>query len=554
MVIPAIGRRFAGVPRRPEHDHRRAVVIGACLLVVVLLVPAGPSALGATPSVNCNAGGNLQAKIDAAAPGSTILVKGTCFGSFEISGKGLTLKGNPTATLDGNDLDRTLDVTAAGKAVHLVGLTVTGGSTGTGAGIGSLAASLTLTNVRVTGNLAAQTSGDPRGGGILSTGDLILTGSTVSANRVLATENAFDPDGGGLYVQNGDLTIKNSVISGNRATAVPDSGFNRAKGGGFYLDGGTLTVQGSTISGNRVTTSAPASAEAYGAAGYLVAGSAAVISASVVQGNITTAISDSGQAFAEGGGLFADQLRLARSTVDGNRAIATATGTNAFAEGGGIDAATSVTMTSSTVSRNSAMGKTSAAGFSASGHGGGIFSPALEATNSTIALNGVRATSPGAGGASSAQGGGVYAQSGVSSLINSTVAGNTTAASGDTVSRVGGGVLGSPNMTLNASILANNTAIFGPDCSGGPASAGHNLIRNPENCSIVLLGTDKVGMDPKLGLLQANGGPTQTMAIALTSPARDAIPTPCPVARDQRGVHRPQGPKCDIGAYERKLT
>jgi hypothetical protein len=62
-------------------------------------------------------------------------------------------------------------------------------------------------------------------------------------------------------------------------------------------------------------------------------------------------------------------------------------------------------------------------------------------------------------------------------------------------------------------------------------------------------------VDPKLGPLQANGGPTQTMAIALTSPARNAIPgAACAVARDQRGVHRPQGPGCDIGAYERKVA
>jgi fibronectin-binding autotransporter adhesin len=545
--------RFAPICPRPR--RRTGTVAVAAFLVAALVLVLPGQAHAATLSVNCNTGGNLQAKIDAAAPGTTILVKGTCFGSFEISGKGLTLKGNPTATLDGNDLGRTLDISAPGKAVHLVGLTVTGGSTGTGAGIASLAGSLTLTNVRITGNLAAQTSGNPSGGGIFSSGDLTLTGSTVSANRVLATENAFEPDGGGLYVVNGDLTIKNSVISGNRATAVPTSGFNRAKGGGIYLDGGTLTVQGSTITGNRVTTSAPGSAEAYGAAGYLVAGSAGVISASVVKGNITTATSASGQAGAEGGGLFADQLRLARSTVDGNQAVATASGTNAIAEGGGIDAGTSVTMTASTVSRNSATAKTSTAGFSASAHAGGIFSSAVKATNSTIALNGVRATSPGTGGVSSAEGGGIHAASGVSSLVNSTVAGNTTAASGGTVFRLGGGVFGSPNMTLNATILANNTAIFGPDCYNGPASAGHNLIRNPADCSVTLKGTDKVGVDPKLGPLQANGGPTQTMAIALTSPARNAIPgAACAVERDQRGVHRPQGPRCDIGAYERKLT
>ncbi len=55
--------------------------------------------------------------------------------------------------------------------------------------------------------------------------------------------------------------------------------------------------------------------------------------------------------------------------------------------------------------------------------------------------------------------------------------------------------------------------------------------------------------------MKNNGGPTQTMAPAPGSPARNAIPkAACAVARDQRGVRRPQGPRCDIGAYERKAT
>ena len=116
-------------------------------------------------------------------------------------------------------------------------------------------------------------------------------------------------------------------------------------------------------------------------------------------------------------------------------------------------------------------------------------------------------------------------------------------------------MFGSSQMTLKATVLANNTAIFGPDCSNGPVSAGHNLIRDTSNCSFIQKSSDKVGVDPKLGSLKGNGGPTQTIAIALSSPARDAIPkAACAVPKDQRGVHRPQGPRCDIGAYERKVA
>ena len=55
-------------------------------------------------------------------------------------------------------------------------------------------------------------------------------------------------------------------------------------------------------------------------------------------------------------------------------------------------------------------------------------------------------------------------------------------------------------------------------------------------------------IDPRLGPLQDNGGPTPTHALLLGSPAIDAS-SACP-ATDQRGVTRPQGAGCDIGAFE----
>src|SRR5205823_12599914 len=95
----------------------------------------GPPAW-ATISVNCNKGGDLQSKLNSAASGSTILISGTCHGNFSIFGKTLTLKGNPTGTLDGQDAGNTLGDISGGFSLHLVQLTVTGGgSTGAGAGI-----------------------------------------------------------------------------------------------------------------------------------------------------------------------------------------------------------------------------------------------------------------------------------------------------------------------------------------------------------------------------------------------------------------------------------
>ncbi|MBV9768659.1 MAG: hypothetical protein JOZ32_03735 [Bryobacterales bacterium] len=73
------------------------------------------------------------------------------------------------------------------------------------------------------------------------------------------------------------------------------------------------------------------------------------------------------------------------------------------------------------------------------------------------------------------------------------------------------------------------------------------------------LNSTPAGLDP--AGLQNNGGPTQTIALLPTSPAVNAMPLSpinyctaldgvTPVATDQRGVPRPQGPACDMGAFE----
>jgi hypothetical protein len=70
----------------------------------------------------------------------------------------------------------------------------------------------------------------------------------------------------------------------------------------------------------------------------------------------------------------------------------------------------------------------------------------------------------------------------------------------------------------------------------------NNFITSPESAILFA--------DPLLGALADNGGPTQTRALSSGSPAIDAgNNSACPAA-DQRGILRPQGGGCDIGAYE----
>jgi len=97
--------------------------------------------------------------------------------------------------------------------------------------------------------------------------------------------------------------------------------------------------------------------------------------------------------------------------------------------------------------------------------------------------------------------------------------------------------------------VANSTSA--PNCIGPISeSAGYNLDSGA-SCGFSK-STDLTTTDPLLGPLFNYGGPTSTMALLPGSPAIDhggASVNGCPTT-DQRGVVRPQGPACDIGAYE----
>ena len=122
--------------------------------------------------------------------------------------------------------------------------------------------------------------------------------------------------------------------------------------------------------------------------------------------------------------------------------------------------------------------------------------------------------------------------------------------------------------------MGDNTAGSAPDCASpyvALRSEGYNLIGNADGCDVAAAPGDLIGspsgggvVDPKLGILTARGGPTETMAPAPSSPAINQIPigalsadglvTLCPSAGiDQRGKPRPQGTGCDIGSYETKF-
>ena len=177
--------------------------------------------------------------------------------------------------------------------------------------------------------------------------------------------------------------------------------------------------------------------------------------------------------------------------------------------------------------------------------------------DSTITNN---AGAPGAGVVSSCKEEGCSSDgsgaSNATTIVNSTIANNEGGTGG-----AGGGLLATQGtISIENSIVAENTVknpLTGTpvpsNCGAtGISSLGHNL-ESGTDCGFKATG-DLQNTDPLFmsGFQQDYGGNTDTLALQASSPAVDAIPAGAAGcnATDQRGIARPQGTGCDIGAYE----
>ncbi|MGI8690336.1 MAG: choice-of-anchor Q domain-containing protein [Thermomicrobiales bacterium] len=202
----------------------------------------------------------------------------------------------------------------------------------------------------------------------------------------------------------------------------------------------------------------------------------------------------------------------------------------AFGDGGGILNVGTLTVTTSTFSGNSAL------------TGGGIASVfgTVIVINSTFAGN------------SATNGAAIY-NGGIMTVTNSTLTANTGV--------VGGGVNNFRTLNLQNTIVAGNTATnSGPEINGAVISHGHNLLGTTSGTTGITGGMngDIVNPTPLLSALGSYGGTAQTVALLPGSPAIDAgDDSVCATTghsgvnnKDQRGVNRPVGAHCDIGAFE----
>ena len=221
-------------------------------------------------------------------------------------------------------------------------------------------------------------------------------------------------------------------------------------------------------------------------------------------------------------------LTLSNSTVRDN--VATGSVTNGT--GGGIYNAGTLEARGVTITKNAASIVTASP--TTLGIGGGIDNEGgLTLVNSTITDN------VAGGDVVLGQGGGLATGAGhVSTLTNVTVASNRTGLAGS-----GSNVLTAGSTRAQNTIVAGGTG--GANCSAPTQSLGNNIEQDTDTC-----GFDRPRTNPQLAPLTDNGGPTDTRALLAGSPAINAgSSSGCPPT-DQRGVPRPQGPRCDIGAYE----
>jgi hypothetical protein len=269
-------------------SRRRAVVAGAVALLAGAGALAGPSTAAAAPpvTVDCSSA-SLQTAIDNAAPGTRLLVIGTCTGQFTI-GKNLSLlgQGRSGAVLDASGALWSLQVNP-GAMVSVSNLTITGAD---GQGIDNRG-TLSLTGSTVSDNRGFD------GGGIDNSGSLTVRASTVTRNTAsfgaggiasidrpelptprLTVQDSTVSDNYGEYGAGGissggdvSMTLSNTRVTGNTSrtgaggilaggeTTLNDSTVSgnttQFNGGGIFVnifadDGNTLTLNNTTISGN----------------------------------------------------------------------------------------------------------------------------------------------------------------------------------------------------------------------------------------------------------------------------------------------------------------
>lgn len=374
---------------------------------------------------------------------------------------------------------------------------------------------------------------------------MLLAGIALPTSAAAATFTVNSiVDGGDANVGNGICangagvcTLRAAIqeagaLAGVDTITLPAGNYQLLTGLGALSVTSSVTINGA---GARTTTIRAAS----GARVFSIGATSTLRDLTVTGGAISSASTIYGGGIRVTGG----DLTLERATVRGN---SVASSQVAFGGGVGVESVdASLTVIDSTITANSVLGAYNGVSDGAAAGGGFYTSGPAIVKRSTIAAN----TATG-GTSNFAQGGGAMIN-GLATIEQSTFAGNGVVTVSDSSGfRQGGNLLIASNSTISGTILAGGTGSYGPDCyrqSGTVTEPAKNLSTTVTDC----LGAGSLrGIDPKLGALTDNGGPTDTMRPAADSPAIDAAANCGSRAADQRGNTLFGGVGCDLGAVE----
>ena len=330
--------------------------------------------------------------------------------------------------------------------------------------------------------------------------------------------------GGGIFAT-GDLVLTTTTVGG---TAIGAANTATTHGGGIYDASGTVTLKNSNVISNTATA---------GNGGGIFSNNAVNLQNSIVNANTAGSF---------GGGIEALTVMAHNTLIAAN---------TAGARGGGVDANTFVS-TNSTILGNTAT----------TANGGGADATTIVLRNSTVSGN----------TATVGNGGGVRGTT--VTVQNSTIAGNGAGAAAS-----GGGIFANNILTVQNSIIANNTALFFPDTnapavtsvrysligeSGTIPNAGQFTITGPGaqnaapfrnfigNAAAAMPITALQALGAGAGTVAPNGGPTPTIDITgsiAIDKGNNALAVN-PSQGDQRGLPfariSPFGGVVDMGAFE----
>ncbi|MFN8445354.1 MAG: choice-of-anchor Q domain-containing protein [Caldilineaceae bacterium] len=426
----------------------------------------------------------------------------------------VTIEGGNLVTLSGGDTNRLFQI-GPGGSLALNNITISNGNSGSEAGGAILnEGTLTLDHTTVRDSKGS-------GGAAIHTQD----GTVVVRNSQLLNNQAT-ASGGAMSNQNGTVSIFNSLIEGNRA--VNFAGVDSV---------GQLVMRASTVRGNL--------AEGGYGGGIGIQDGNALIEDSLIEEN---------QAGSGGGGIYISPNYQATVTIRGsrilhNQADITLDGT----QGGGIYSGSALTLDQVTVDNNRSYHSAGIYQYGSNGN--------LTIRNSTLSnnqavhvagglwLNGAQGHTLSnvtiSGNSAGDWGGGIYALDVPTALNFATIYGNSAP-------------LGA-NLYVVRTTLTMTGVLFAVPASGGTncgsegsaqpiQSAGYNFDSDG-SCGLSGLG-DQSNVDPKLGPLADNGGPTLTHLPQTGSPAIDRVPIVKCLNLDQRNYARPVGAGCDSGAVE----